>query len=233
MTVTAAGVIFDFDGVIVDSEDLQYRSYGTVLARYGAAVSRDEYEREWIAAGLGPEYAVAHFGLPISPDDLRREKEPVYHEMLRREARLIPGAAAAIARLAAELPLAVATNSTAADLALVFEPFDLRRHFAVVVTREDYRGRKPAPDAFLTAAARLELPPPACVVIEDASKGVVAAQRAGCPCIAIPNHFTRNNDFSAATVVLDAIDQVTVELVRRLAGVAGLAPAASEGEDSK
>lgn len=213
---TRAGVIFDFDGVIVDSEELQYLSYSEVLARYGAGVTREEYEREWIAAGLGPEYAVRRFSLPITPDELRRIKEPIYHEMLRTRARLMPGAAAAIERLARDMPLAVATNSTAADLALVLDPFDLRRHFEAVVTREDYTGRKPAPDAFLTAAARLGLPPGQCVVIEDATKGVLAAQRAGCPCIAIPNDFTRNNDLTKASIVLERFEDVTGELIMTL-----------------
>lgn len=216
MTVSDAGVIFDFDGVIADSEELQYRSYSRVLAEFGIAVTPEVYEREWIASGLGPEYAVRELGLPIAADELRRRKEPVYHAMLRDEARLMPGAAAAIERLAAELPLAVATNSTRADLALVLDPFDLRRHFRAVVTREDYSGRKPAPDAFLVAAARLGLPPARCVVIEDATKGVLAAARAGCPCIAIPHRFTAGNDFSAATIVLDSLDQVSAELVRRI-----------------
>lgn len=213
---TGAGVIFDFDGVIVDSEELQYLSYSEVLARYGAAVTREEYEREWIAAGLGPEYAVRCFALPIGPDELRKVKEPIYHEMLRTRAQLIPGAAAAIERLARDMPLAVATNSTAADLALVLDPFDLRRYFAAVVSREDYSGRKPAPDAFLTAALRLAMPPASCVVIEDATKGVLAAERAGCPCIAIPNDFTRRNDFTRASVVLEHFGDVTTDLVRNL-----------------
>jgi len=213
---TRAGVIFDFDGVIVDSEELQYLSYGEVLARYGAGVTREEYEREWIAAGLGPEYAVRRFSLPITPDELRRIKEPIYHEMLRTKARLIPGAAEAIERLARDVPLAVASNSTAADIALVLDPFDLRRHFEAVVTREDYTGRKPAPDAFLTAAERLGLAPGLCVVIEDATKGVVAAERAGCPCIAIPNDFTRRNDFTGASMVLECFADVTTELIMTL-----------------
>ena len=210
------GVIFDFDGVIVDSEELQYRSYSQILAEFGVSVTRSEYEREWIAAGLGPEYAIREYSLPIEPAELRRRKEPVYREMLQADARLIPGAAAAIERLAAELPLAVATNSTAADVELVLDPFDLRRFFAQVVTREDYTGRKPEPDAFLLAARRLELPPGSCVVIEDATKGVVAAERAGCPCVAVPNDFTRNNDFRDATVVLESLDQVDADLIRRL-----------------
>lgn len=212
----ALGVIFDFDGVIVDSEELQYRSYSEVLTGHGVSISRSEYEREWIAAGLGPEYVVGKYGLSITPDELRRVKEPVYREMLRAEARLIPGAARLIERLSAELPLAVATNSTVGDVELVLDPFDLRRFFKEVVTREDYRGRKPAPDAFLTAAEKLGLPPSHCVVIEDATKGVLAAERAGCPCIAVPNAFTRNNDFTHATVVLDSLDDVTCELIRNL-----------------
>lgn len=211
-----AGVIFDFDGIIVDSEELQYRSYGKVLGELGVSVSREVYEREWIAAGLGPEYAVREFGLSIEPDEIRRRKEPVYRTLLGAEARLIPGAAEAIARLAAELPLAVATNSTAADVALVLDPFDLRRYFTAIVTREDYEGRKPAPDAFLVAAERLGLPPAQCVVLEDASKGVLAAESAGCPCIAIPHDFTRNNDFTRATIVVESLDEVTCDLIRQL-----------------
>jgi HAD superfamily hydrolase (TIGR01509 family) len=165
---------------------------------------------------------VRELGLPIAADELRRRKEPVYHAMLRDEARLMPGAAAAIERLAAEMPLAVATNSTRADLELVLDPFDLRRHFAAVVTREDYTGRKPAPDAFLVAAERLGLPPGRCVVIEDATKGVLAAERAGCPCIAIPHRFTAGNDFTHATVVLESLDRVTGDLVREIVAGAGV-----------
>lgn len=210
------GVIFDFDGVIADTEELQYRSYSRVLAEFGIAVTPEVYEREWIAAGLGPEYAVRELGLPIPAAELRRRKEPVYHAMLRDEARLMPGAAAAIARLAAEMPLAVATNSTSADLALVLDPYDLRRHFAAIVTREDYTGRKPAPDAFLVAAERLGLPPGCCVVIEDATKGVVAAESAGCPCVAVPHRFTANNDFTRASIVVDSLDRVTGDLIRGL-----------------
>ncbi len=210
------GVIFDFDGVIVDSEKLQYRSYARVLADYGISVTPEEYEREWISAGLGPEYAVRQYGLPIAPDELRRVKEPIYQEMLAAEAALMPGVEATLAALSAELPIALATNSTAEDASIVLDPFDLRRYFTAVVTREDYTGRKPEPDAFLTAATELGLPPSACVVIEDATKGVVAAARAGCPCIAIPHAFTRRNDFTRATVVLESLAQVDCDLVRRL-----------------
>ncbi len=213
-----AGVIFDFDGVIVDSEPLQYRSYAQALAPYGVEISAGEYEREWIAAGRGPEYVVDRYALSITPDELRRVKEPIYAEMLRGEAQLMPGISEALARLGAEFPLAVATNSVAAEAGFVLDTFDLRKHFAAVVTREDYSGRKPLPDAFVTATQRLDLAPARCVVIEDAYKGVLAAERAGCPCVAIPHDFTRSNDFTRATVVLESLHDVTTGLIWELVG---------------
>lgn len=213
MTV-AAGVIFDLDGVIIDSEALQHRAYNLVLQRFGIQVDAVTYGREWIAAGRGPEYAVRELGLPISPTELRRLKDPVYHDLMRREIQLVPGARAALERLSAALPVAVATNSHAVDVGFVLEHFGLRPLFTAVVTREDYAGAKPLPDAFLTAAQRLGLRPARCAVIEDASKGVRAAAAAGCPCIAFPHDYTADNDVSSARAVIGSLDELTVEFVR-------------------
>ncbi len=224
--MSAAGVIFDFDGVIVDSERIQYESYAEVLRGLGVRIDPGEYEREWIAAGRGPEYAVSRYHLEVSPDDLRRRKEPVYQAMLRQQGQLMPAVEEMLPALAAVFPLALATNSNQTDTAIILDGFDLRRHFSAVVTREAYQRRKPAPDAFVTAAAALDLECRRCVVVEDATKGVLAAVAAGCPCVAIPHSFTSNNDFSGAAVVLDGLRQLTPDLVRRLAGVA-------EREDAK
>lgn len=212
----SAAVIFDFDGVLIDSEGLQYKSYLQVLARYGVWVSLEEYCEFWIAAGCGPEHAVETYGLPITPDELRELKQPVYHEILRREVTLMPGVAAALTRLGERFPLALATNSNLVDVGFVMDQFDLGRHFAAIVTREDYERPKPEPDAFVAAVGRLALPPERCVVIEDAYKGIIAAKRAGTRIIAVPNDYTRTNDFSAANVVVDGLDAVTIELIRQL-----------------
>jgi len=216
--VASAGVIFDLDGVIVDSEPLQHEAYNRVLERFGVRVERDEYGREWIAAGRGPEYAVRTYALPLAAEQLRRLKDPVYHALLREAAALVPGARAALARLSAAFPVALATNSNESDTAFILDRFDLRRFFSAVVTRDQYRDPKPAPDAFRTAAACLQLPPARCVVIEDAYKGVVAATDAGCFCIAMPHGYTADNDFSRAHMVVGSLDEVTVELIDTLVG---------------
>jgi len=213
-----AGVIFDMDGVLIDSEGLQYKAYSKVLERYGVTVSVEEYAEHWIAAGRGPEYAVRTYGLPMAPDELRAIRSPVYHEILREEVTLMPGVTPALARLQPHFALAIATNSIRQDAAFVVEHFGLGEFFTAVVSREDYTRAKPEPDAFVTAAARLAVPPSACLVVEDAYKGVVAAHRAGAGVIAVPNEFTRGNDFSLAAVVLDSLDELSVELVHRLLG---------------
>jgi beta-phosphoglucomutase len=214
--VVSAGVIFDLDGVIVDSEPLQHRAYNLVLERFGVRVDQAEYGREWITAGRGPEYAVQTYALPLTPVELRRLKDPVYHDLLRGEAALMAGARQALERLSAAYPVALATNSSQADTTFILERFDLAQFFTAVITREHYAAPKPAPDAFVTAAARLQLAPQRCVVIEDAYKGVVAATDAGCVCVAFPHHYTSDNDFSRASAVIGSLDEATVELIARL-----------------
>lgn len=214
--MVSAGVIFDLDGVIVDSEPLQHKAYNLVLERFGIQVDQAEYGREWITAGRGPEYAIRTYGIPLTPVELRRLKDPVYHALLRQDAALMGGARAALERLSGAFPVALATNSSQADTGFILERFDLARFFTAVVTREQYDAPKPAPDAFRTAAERLQLAPQRCVVIEDAYKGVTAAADAGCHCIAFPHDYTIGNDFSRARIVIKSLDEATVDLVERL-----------------
>jgi HAD superfamily hydrolase (TIGR01509 family) len=209
-------VIFDLDGVLIDSEYLQYQAYSQVLARFGVGVTRDEYAEHWIAAGRGTEYAVQKFGLPLAPDELRKLKQPVYHQLLQQQVTLMPGAAVALARLQPHFALAVATNSNRDDVGFVLDHLDLRRVFAAVVVRDDYARAKPEPDAFLTAAARLGVAAAACVVVEDSYRGIVAARRAGAAPIAVPNEFTRHSDCSLAAAVLGSLEELSVELVERV-----------------
>lgn len=211
-------VIFDLDGVLIDSEGLQYKAYSQVLARYGVRVSTEEYAAHWITAGTGPEYAVRSYALPLAPDELRAMKNTVYHEILCSEVTLMPGVPEALARLHSRWPLAVATNSARAQLTFVMQHFRIADFFAALIAREDYTLAKPAPDAYETAAARLGTTPAACLVVEDAARGVVAARRAGAVPVAVPNTFTQGSDLSQAALVLRNLDELTVELVARLLG---------------
>jgi len=209
-------IIFDLDGVLIDSETLQYEAYSQVLARYGVRVSIEEYAAQWIATGCGPEYAVQTFGLPVTPDELRAQRSAVYPAIMRERVTLMPGAAAALTRFAPHFALAVATNSNQSDVSFVMDHFDLRGSFAAIVTREHYDRAKPAPDAYRAAAAQLNVAPSACLVVEDTQRGVLAAHRAGAHAVAVPNALTRDNDFSVAVAVLNDLDELTVEVANQL-----------------
>ncbi|MFI5396290.1 MAG: HAD family hydrolase [Candidatus Binatia bacterium] len=212
----SGAVIFDLDGVLIDSEGLQYQAYAQVLERFGVRVTAEEYARHWISTGLGPEYAVETYRLPVDAQQLRALKQPIYREILRRHVSLMPGAIEALARLHTRFPLGLATNSNRADVSFVVDQFGLERFFARIVTREDYVLPKPNPDAYLTAAAGLHAPPHACLVVEDTYRGILAAHRAGAVPVAVPNSSTRTNDFSLAVAVFGSLDDLTVLVVEKL-----------------
>ena len=211
-------VIFDLDGVLIDSEGLYFRAYSEVLKPYGVEVSRPEYEEHWIANGRGPEYIVAKHHLPLSAQELRRRRSPVYARLLESEVTLMPYAAEALDRLAPSFTLAVATNTDREHLDFVLAHLAIARFFTLTVAREDYSRAKPEPDAFLMAAEKLGAPPRACVVIEDTYKGVTAAFRAGMACVAVPNEYTEHNDFSRADIVLPSLRELTPRVIESVGG---------------
>ena len=210
------GVIFDLDGVVADTERLQWAAYREVLRELGVDVGLEEYSRHWIAGGFGPEYACRTYALPITPDELRSRKAPVYQAMLRTGVAACPGAAAALARFRGTHRVALATNTVRAEVAFILDRLGVASLFHATVAREDYARPKPAPDAYLAAAAALGLAPRECAVIEDTERGVLAALAAGAHPIAVPNDLTRDNDFTSATRRLAHLDQLTAELLAEL-----------------
>ena len=210
------GVIFDLDGVIADTERLQWAAYRQVLLEFGVEISLEEYRRHWIAGGFGPEYACATYALPLTPDDLRARKAPGYLTLLEQGVAACPGAGAALARLHPTHRIGLATNTARREVDLILEQLGIASLFHATITREDYRSPKPAPDACLAAATALGVAPAECVVIEDTERGLRAALAAGMRVIAVPNDLTFDNDFSGAARRLSHLDELTPELLRDL-----------------
>ncbi|MGH7804043.1 MAG: HAD family hydrolase, partial [Candidatus Binatia bacterium] len=143
-------ILFDLDGVIVDSEPLHHRAFDRAFAeRRLPPIPFDLYADVFTSRGLGLEWAARTHG--VDARELHHRKQEIYGELLRSEARLCAGAEAVIPRLARRFALAVATNSPRAEAEFVLERFGLAAHYRAVVGREDYERPKPAPDAFLAA----------------------------------------------------------------------------------
>jgi HAD superfamily hydrolase (TIGR01509 family) len=206
---TIAAVVFDLDGVLVDSEPLHFRAANRVLARHGASISEADYIS---SIGLG-ELATwrawrMRFRLRTPIDALLAE-----HTAARlREIEIGPapiGEAVALARRlhAARMPLAIASSSTPRIIDALLRAIGLDDVFGVRVSGEDpeVQHSKPAPDVYLVAAARLQIDAYACLAIEDSGPGVAAATGAGMTCIAVPNRWTLHQDFSGAHIVVESL----------------------------
>jgi HAD superfamily hydrolase (TIGR01509 family) len=209
-------VLFDLDGVLADTEPLQWAAYRRVLLPFGVDVGLEEYRREWIATGVGPEYACRTYRLPVGPDELRARKASEYRRLLDGDILPRPGAAAALARLRPTHRLALVTNSVREEVELILGRFGVLAAFDAIVAREDYVKAKPAPDGYLTAAARLGVVPSDCAVVEDTARGVRAGVAAGMQVVAVPNELTHDNDFAGCVRRLEHLDALTAELLREL-----------------
>jgi len=218
-TVTAAkptAILFDFDGVIVDSESLHHRAYERALAPYGVdAIPLEIYTDTFSNRGVGLEYCAERVpGLDVA--ELKQRKDQLFREILESDARLLPGVKDTLRTLAERWPLAVATGSERAAAGLVLERFELRGFFRAVIAREDYARDKPAPDAFLRACQALGMAPESCLVVEDSYKGLRAACAAGIPCVVVPNDYTRSGDFTGAAAVLGSIEELSANRVEEI-----------------
>jgi len=202
-------ILFDFDGVIVDSEALHHRAYELALAPYGlSSIPFDVYADRFSNRGVGLEYCTEQIpGLDVAR--MKQEKDRWFRQLLETEARLLPGVESVLRSLSVGRPLAIATGSSREAARSVLERFGLTACFRRVVGREDYRRDKPEPDAFLHACAELAEPPARCLVVEDSYKGLRAAFRAGIPCVVVPNAYTRGGNFALAAAILSSLEELT------------------------
>jgi HAD superfamily hydrolase (TIGR01509 family) len=206
-------VVFDLDGVLADTERVHWTAYREVLQEYGVDVGLEEYRHRFIALGGGPEWACRTYHLPLTPDELRARKAPRYLALVRAGVRARPGAHSALTRLRRSHRVALATNASRAEVELIVGRLALAPLLEATIAREDYVHAKPAPDAYLAAAAALGVPPAACAVIEDTARGVRAALAAGMRAIALPNDLTEDNDFTGCARRLGHLDELTAELL--------------------
>ena len=180
------GVIFDFDGVIVDSHPTHIQSWKTFLYSKGKAVS--EAELAFVREGAKRGEILRHFLGELTPEQVvgyGAEKDKLF-QARAIELKLVRGFAEFLYQLEAiGLPSAVASSGSRARVERTLETFSLRNRFGAVVTGNDVPRGKPDPDLFLLAAQTLQIEPSQILVCEDAVAGVLAAKRAGMQCVGI------------------------------------------------
>jgi HAD superfamily hydrolase (TIGR01509 family) len=205
-------VVFDLDGVLLDSEQL-WDEVREELARERGGQWSDRAQAEMMGMS-SPEwsrYMHEVVGLPESPDEISEEVVRRMEARYRERLPLIPGAREAVERLAARWPLGLASSSNRPLIDLALELSGLAPLFAVTVSSEEVGRGKPAPDVYLEAVRRLGVDPANGAAVEDSGNGIRSAHAAGLRVIAIPNsHFPPDADVLAlADVTLDSLADLT------------------------
>jgi len=198
--VSLRGIVFDFDGVIANSEPLHFEGYRKVLEEQGVRLSEPDYYERYLGFDDAGAFAAIARDQSLSWSDnqvaaLVERKADILEELESQRSVLFPGAAAAIKRLAADGPLAIASGALRAEILRTLDREDLRRYFALIVAAEDTSESKPSPAPYLRAVERLAAvatgssDPAGYVAIEDSHWGLESARAAGLKTVAVTHTY--------------------------------------------
>ncbi|MEO8695186.1 MAG: HAD family hydrolase [Acidimicrobiales bacterium] len=213
--------VFDFDGLIVDTEWCEYVSISEQFERYGHTYAVEHFQQfvgtAW-PTGWTQELSDA-VGEPLDPEVLHAARRLRRDELLHVMG-VLPGVVELLDLAHAHgMALAVASSSSRDWVEPHLERLGLRDRFAAVLTRDDVQKAKPAPDLFDAAARALDVAPGKTIVFEDSFNGCTAAKAAGMVCVVAPNRITAIQDFALADLVVPTLAQVELETLRQLIAV--------------
>jgi len=222
-------VIFDFDGVITDSEVLHLRAFNGVLRQFGVRLTTEQYYEQYL--GLTDRdcfETLVKKGLLKSPargiSRLVEQKNRLFEELAKRDGRIIEGVREFLDLLRQNgIPAAICSGAVQAEVELILADAGLRCFFEVLVCAEHVEKGKPDPEGFLLAVERLSaqrkesILPGQCVAVEDSHWGIEAAKAAGMRTVAVTNSYDAGQ-LKAADKIVGRLDSLTLEDLRRLCG---------------
>jgi HAD superfamily hydrolase (TIGR01509 family) len=202
--ISIKAIVFDMDGLMIDSERLYFQTQHDIASRYGKKVTD---QLLWRMMGRKPIESVKIF---IRDLNIRESAEAVLelrNEMMRKklktELAVMPGLNEIIRFFSSKINLGIATGASKEFLDIVVDKLGIRNHFLVLQASDEIINGKPDPEIYLTACQKLGVFPPDCVVLEDSENGVWAGKNAGCYVIAVPSEYTRAQDFSPADIIVN------------------------------
>jgi HAD superfamily hydrolase (TIGR01509 family) len=214
--VKIEAVVFDLDGVLVQSEELWDAARRELAEEHGVDWPDDATDammgmssKEW------SRYMHDEVGVPDPPEEINRRVLEWVEKRYREDLPWIEGAREAVRRIGAEFPLGLATSSNREIIDIVVEVGGFEDLLKVTVSSEEVERGKPAPDVYLEATRRMGVDPHKTAAVEDSTNGLLAAQAAGMRVIAIPNdaHLPAEEGLAAAHVVLHSINELTSGVV--------------------
>ena len=201
-------ILFDHDGVLVDTEFWYYQAGVRALADIGLTLDKDQYLQD-MSQGLGTWAQARAAGMDEPTISRQREvRNDYYQEYLRTEAIEIEGVVETLAELSPYVRMAIVTTARGVDFEIIHEKRKVTQFMDCVLVREDYKFAKPHPEPYLTGLKRLGGTKEETLVVEDSSRGLSSAVAAGIDCVIVHNDFTRAQDFSQASHRIDRLTEL-------------------------
>lgn len=208
------------DGLMIDSEPIQSKSFEYVLKHHG---KKPKFNKDGVIQMVGISSKANWLALKkkhqLKPSvgELLRHKEEIYRELLRRDIRAQKGLVKLLRRLKSKgYKLAIASSSELEYIKMVVKELKVQAFFEHLISGAGLKRGKPFPDIFLKTAKNLRVKPQNCLVLEDSESGVKAAHAAGMRVVAVPNKFTRSHDFDKAHARVRSLDAITLEFIGKL-----------------
>jgi HAD superfamily hydrolase (TIGR01509 family) len=202
-------VLWDNDGVLVDTEKLYFQASREVLSEVGIDLTTDLFIEISLRQGRSIfELASAQGVKPDVIDRLHTKRNQRHSELLRNGVPILDGVQETLNRLQGKVIMGIVTSCLKEHFDIIHAGTGLLPYFDFVLTREDYKKSKPDPEPFLTAATQNGLVPEECIIVEDSARGLAAANAAGIRCVAVPNRLTKSSDFTNAYRVVDSVRDV-------------------------
>jgi HAD superfamily hydrolase (TIGR01509 family) len=203
------GILFDHDGVLVDTEPWYFRAGQRALAEIGLELDHEQYADD-TNRGLGTWARARAAGVDEETiDRLRVLRDAYYQDYLRTEDIEIDGVVDVLAELSRHVRMAVVTTAKRVDFDLIHEKRQITRFMDFVLLREDYRHAKPHPEPYLTGLDRLGTTAAETLVVEDSVRGLRSAVAAGIECAVVRSDFTEAQDLSEATFRIGSLGELT------------------------
>ncbi len=209
-------VVFDLDGVLVDSEEIWDEARHTLALEHGLAWPESaQHDMMGMSSPEWLRYMHERVGLPETPDEISAEVVNRLEDLYWQHLPLLEGAVESVERMAKRFRLGLASSSNRPIIELVLELAAIADRFEVTVSSEEVEHGKPSPDVYLEALRRMKVAPARAAAIEDSTNGLLAARAAGMLVVAVPSPVfpPRSDALAAADIVLDSLTELTPETV--------------------
>ena len=202
-------ILWDNDGILVDTEELYFKATQRILADVGIPLSEADYIELFLIQGRGAFHLAAERGMSAEDvERLRSDRNSLYGQWLATETRVMTDVQRVLEALHGRYLMGVVTSSRRDHFDLIHAQTGLLKYFDFVLTAADFRRVKPDPEPYRRAVERSGFAASECLAIEDSARGLEAARAAGVPCVVVPTRLTRGCQFPGAECVLTSLHEL-------------------------